>query len=250
MSVAELVEMQRKGADYLNVLGIEYELLNNTELKKFANSFNRQFVLAFQEREVVDLFNRHKQEILMGAMVAKAQMNTTFDGEMPASNKFGMCLPRAIFLGIGDDWGDANSWTAGSAQNWIHSGTTRMGGSSGNAIKIGENQVTVLIAYGSLHKSPKIESIYYEIDGKPKPVIVTTLMTQLSDFHFKELDNAIFLYEDKEFLAQVFISSTAYGSTVADIPFFFGASFIKEPQLRIHLPSSIPGTTQKVVLTT
>jgi len=249
ISPTKVNELQTPAAKILTDAGITFKKLGSGELKIFARAFERQFVLAYKEREIRDLFIRHMVEILAGAMVAKEQMGADIDGEMPRSNQIGMCTTRAIFLGIGDDWEDAGSWTTGSAQNWIHSGTTRMGGTDGNAIKIGENQVTVLIAYGSLHLSPKIETVYYELDGKPKSVIVTSLQSKLSGLRFKDLDQSIFLYEDKEFLAQVFISST-FGTTVADYPFFYGVSYIKEPQLRIQLPSTLPGTTHKVVLTT
>jgi len=257
VAATDLMSLQNKAARYLDELGISYEKLTEDELEVFEASFNRQFVLAFPQREIKDLFLRHKQEILMGAMVAKDQMSAAFEGQFPSSNKIGMCDIRAGFLGIGDDWEDAGSWTTGSPQNWIHSGTTLLGGTSGNPIRIGENAVHVVIAVGSKHPSPKLESVYFEIDGKPKPVITTHFATRLVPYGalpIKELDDAILLYKNKELLAKCFFSAT-FGSTVTDYPYLLGASFIKEPQLRIQDPYTLCGTSaardaHKVVLTT
>ena len=257
LSIGELENLQVEAGKYLETLGIAYMNLTVEELQKFAVSFTRQFVLAFPHREVVDLHVRHLMEIQMGAMVAKEQMDASFDGETPGSNRIGMVHPRAIFLGIGDDWEDVYgiysdgqyNWTTGSSQNWIHSGTTVMGGTDGNPIRIGKNQVTVLIAYRDIHSSPKGEVVYYELDGKPKSCMVLSSPTKLSELGIKELDNAIFLYQDKELLCQLFIPDF-WGATELTWPSFLGASFIKEPQLRVELPSSIPGTTRNVVIST
>ena len=248
--------LQVDAASYLKKLGVDYEKLTAEELDLFEISFNRQFVLGFPQREIVDIFARHKREILMGAMIARAQMDTAFDGMFPGSNKIGMGEIRACYLGIGDDWediyriykGTQSYWTVGSPQNWIHSGTTYLGGTAGSPVRIDENQVTVAVALASKHPSPKLESVYLEIDGKPKPIIVTHFGTRMSTFGaipVKELDDAILLYKNKEILAQLFFSDV-FGASVTEIidfPFLYGVSFIKEPQLRVHDPYNLIGTS-------
>jgi len=163
VDISRLRTLQAEAKTLADDLGLVVKELSDKELKKFGKSFERQFVLAFAEREIVDIYMRHQGEILLGAMVAKQQMDAEIDGEMPLSGKIGMLPIRAAYLGIGDDWEDADlvdgPFATGSPQNWIHSGTTLMGGTSGNPIKIGENAVHVVIAFGSLHPSPKIESV-------------------------------------------------------------------------------------------
>jgi hypothetical protein len=167
---------------------------------------------------------------------------------LPYSGRVGgPLIIRACWLGLGDDWEDAGSITTGSPQNWIHSG--RIGGTSGNAVKIGENAVHVVIAVGSYHPSPKIESFQFTIDGKARPVIITKNWLVPESLHIKKLDNAFVWKETTTVLAKYFVSAT-FGATVTDIPFLIGASYIKEPQLRIHDAADIPGTTNNVVMTT
>jgi len=256
--VEATTEMQDEASEYLKKLGIEHEKLGSTELDLFNVSFNRQFIQAFPQREIIDIYARHIREILMGAMIAKKQMTTAFGGMFPGSNQIGMGEVRACYLGVGDDWEDIyriqgaqrTYWPTGSVQHWIHAGTAYLNTYPtgwGNPVRIEENQVTVIIAIGSKHPSPKLESAYITIDGKPKPLIVTHFGTRMATFGalpVKELDDAIILYEGKEFYASVFFSDH-FGeavSQVTDYPFPLGASFIKEPELRVQDPASLIGT--------
>jgi hypothetical protein len=230
-------------------LGLEYEKLNDDELDKFGRSFERQFVLGMNYREVIDVLNRHRAEILMGAMVATKQLSKRFDGERPEAGKFGMVEIRAGFLGIGDDWEDVSAFTGGALRNWIHSGTTMMGGSSGNAVKIGKNAVHIVVAVGDYHPEPKIESIQFTIDGKPKPGIVTKRAMFYSEFALKELDVAFILKWGTTILGKVFQKPTG-----DSYPFLLGASFVPENILREYVDpanlSAAGGVTADVILTT
>jgi len=232
-------------------LGFTYEKLNDVELDKFGRSFERQFVLAIKERDIIDLYMRHLEEIMLGAMIATEQMDKRFDGERPEAGKFGMVKPRAGFFGIGDDWDSVAAFTTGSPQNWIHSGTTLMAGSSGNAIKIGENAVHTIIAAGSLHKVPKIESHQFTLDGKPKPIIITRELQEFSDLRVKELDVAFILKKNTTLLGKVIVGDQLGAvASAADWPFLIGASFVPEDVLRLHDVATLPGTVYNVVLTT
>jgi len=254
VTLAELTALQNDAANACKGYGYTYDVLDQNELSAFLASFQRQFILTTPAREIIDLYNRHATEILMGAMIAKKQMSSNIDGEQPGSGKIGGPLMiRAAWLGVGQDWDDISTITCGSAQNWIHSGTTLMGGTSGNAVKIGTNQVTVAIAMGSFHPSPKIESVAFTIDGKPKPVLILqnirkAVMPSIG-FPFKEFDNAYIFKKDNTVLAKIIITSGIV-STALDIPYLLGASFIKEDQLRVQLATSIPGTTPDVIKTT
>lgn len=222
-----------------------------TELDKFRRSFERQFVIGVKEREIIDLFMRHRIEILVGCIVAKDQMKKTFDGERPEAGKFGMVIPRAAFFGIGDDWDSVRAFATGSPQNWIHSGTALMGGTAGNPIKVGENAVHVIIGVGSLHKSPKIESHRFEIDGKPKPIVITRQMQEFSDFRVKELDVAFIWKKNTTVLDKVFIGDQLGAvASALDWPMLLGVTYTTEDVLRLHDPATLPGTVYNVVLTT
>ena len=130
-----------------------------------------------------------------------------------------------------------------------------MGGTAGNAVRIGENAVHVVFGLGSLHPSPKIQSVQFTIDGKTKPKLSTFFQTKYmpgAARAVKELDNCYILCKDKTVLAKVFISG-AFGaatSYVLDYPYPIGVSFVKEPALRLADPATLPGTTYDVIHTT
>jgi hypothetical protein len=251
ISIDALKSAMSAAENSAKALGFTYDVLNDLELDKFGRSFERQFILGTKNRDIIDLYMRHLEEIMLGAMVATDQMKKRFDGERPEAGKFGMVKPRAGFFGIGDDWDSVAAFTVGSPQNWIHSGTTLMAGSTGNAIKIGENALHVILAMGSLHKSPKIESHQFTMDGKPKPIIIVREMQNFSDFSLKELDVPFLWKKNTTVLGKVFIGDQLGAvSSVLDYPFLVGVSFIPEDILRLHDVATLPGTTYNAVLTT
>jgi len=265
ISWAQAISDHAEAEATAKALGLEYEKLTGwdakteeafigSELDKFRRSFERQFVLTEKYREVVDIYMRHRVEILMGAMVATKQMSKRFDGERPEAGKFGVVEIRAGFLGIGDDWEDITvkpsatvvQFTGGALQNWIHSGTNLMNGTVGNAVKIGESAVHILIGIGEYYPDPKIESVQFTIDGKPKPGIVTKRAMFFTDYSVKEFDVAFILKKAATILAKIFQRITGYS-----YPFLLGASFIPENILRDYVdPANLPGTVPDVIMTT
>jgi len=265
VEVFHLGELMADAKGYAQKLGLGGSMtdLEEHELNAFGFAFQRQLLGTWPEREIVDMAIRHQKEILIGAMVAKKQMKAEIEGEQPSSNQIGGPLvTRACWLGVGDDWEDIlgiyagaqGAWTTGAPQNWIHSGTTLLGGTAGNAIRVLENAVHVIFGLGSGHAAPKIESTKFWQDEKPRPILIQGRQQKLLPYSLrvKELDVAILLKDKSKFLGKVMISN-AFGAGSAlqtDYPYLYAASFIKEPQLSIHDPVSIPGTTEAIVTTT
>jgi len=269
VTLSDLKAMQADARTLADDMGVVTRDLTDKELTRFGRSFTRQFILGIADREIADIHLRHQKEALLGAMVAKEQMDNEIDSEIPSSNKVGGPLAiRAHWFGIGDDWEDIysiyntaqNAWTTGAAQNWIHSGTLLMGGTANRAIRIGENAVHVVYGLDSVHASPKIESIQFTIDGKQKPVLLTFWAQRSlpgATRPIKELDNAFIFKKDTTVLANVFISLAfgAVSTLQTDFPRLFGVSYIKEPALRVQDPVTgvgrvLPGATYDVVYTT
>jgi len=266
VNLNDLMSMQTDALQLSDDLGIVVRALSDKELTRFGRAFERQFVLPYQMRDVKNIHLRHQGEALLGAMIAKEQMDAEIDSELPSSNKVGGPVPiRACWLGVGDDWEDIEGingtalasgvWATGTPQEWIHSGTRLMAGTVGNAIRIGENAVHVIYGIGNLHASPKLESTQFTIDGKLKPILLTMFSQKQPDsLRVKEFDNALILKKNTTFLA-FNMYSRAFGETVThvlDYPYLFGVSYVKEPQMRVFEPTTatIVGTTPQIVLTT
>jgi len=245
-------------------LGVTSRDLEEHELIRFGRAFDRQFVIGNSLVRVAEIYAKHKTEALLGAMIAKEQMDAEIDGENPGANKIGGPLPiQSYFFGVGEAWEDIygvyattqSTWTTGAAQNWIHSGTTMMGGTGGNAIRIGENHVSIVFGLESLHASPKIEGVQFTIDGKTKPTIHTGWAQRTASENtdrIKELDNAYIFMKDTIVKGQIMISP-AFGAPSAyqqDYPALMGVSFVKEPALRLLDQITISGTRYEVVHTT
>ena len=240
------VENARRMAATLNIVASD---LTARELGVFRRSFKRQFIQSFPERDMVGLYKRHEDEILMAAMVAKAQMRAEIDGEIPAPGRVGGPLTmRACYMGLSDDWENTPDFTTATPQNWIHSGTIA-GGTAGRPIKIGENAVHIILGIGNLHPSPKVESVQFTIDGKERPIYNVGTKLKTSGLQIKEFDTSLLLKQGSTFNAKVVISD-AFGTTVTDYPYLIGVSFINEAQLRILDPTTVALAVNDVVLST
>lgn len=264
ISLNQLKTWQGEAVEVGKDLGLMTVNLTEKELIRFGRSFERQFIRNLPERQSVDIHLRHLPEALLGALIAKEQMDQEIDGEVPASNKIGGPYPiRAAWLGVGDDWedllgiygGTQNSWTTGAVANWIHSGTSLLGGTGGNAVRILENAVHIIYGLYSVHASPKIESVQFTIDGKTKPPQYLHWAQKCNPGKgqfIKELDSCYILKKDTTFRAQVFISN-AFGAAAefqVDYPALFGVSYVKEPPLRERFdPAGLPGTVHNVITT-
>ena len=225
--------------------------LESHEREIITRALNTHLSTVFVERKDVlfDVFSRHLPEILIGAAIAKEQMDAEIGGMFPKTGAIGGPVPiRAVYLGIGKDWDDIGSITTGTAHNWIHSGTTLMGGTAGRPVRIGRNAVHVIFGIGDYHPSPKLESVKFEINGQERP-IVSLQQLKLSDIRLVEFEKSLILKRGSTILATLY-ASDAHGSTVDDVPYLFGVSFILEDKLRIQDPTAIPGTVHEVVVTT
>jgi len=244
VDVASLRALQDTARELATSLGLVHEPLTDPELEALGTSYERQFLAQNVEREIVAIHLRHQVEALVGAMVAKKQMDAPIDGEQPASGKIGVSFIRAGFLGVGNDW-DITIATANTVTPWIHSGTALLAGTAGRPIRIGTNLVVVVYGLGTLVPSPKIESFRFTIDGKPKPVLFVGQHWRTTNLRVKELDFAYLFKKGTTVLAEFFPTATG-----AEAPYLIGVAFVKEPQLRELSPSALVTTAADMVFTT
>ena len=157
--VNDLEERQDVAVQLASDLGVTSRNLERHELIRFGRAFDRQFVIGNMLSRVAEIYERHKTEALLGAIIAKDQMDAEIDGENPGANKVGGPISiQSAFLGVGEAWEDIlgcygaaqSSWSTGAAQNWWHSGTTLLAGTGGNAIRIGRNAVHIIFGFHSL----------------------------------------------------------------------------------------------------
>lgn len=255
-------------AQNVEALGLGYELsyLNVNEFEKWKLAFKRSLVLPTQYKQFIELDYRHILDYLLGAMIAKKQFEQDFDGTSPYPGRFGLSRPRAQYFGLGDSWhywpwGSATTATAPTASasaNWIHAGSLNLagvtgaglGGTAGNAIRILESAVHVIIGiidlavqqYGG---EPSVESVQFTIDGKAKPVTVMSPTTSVARPAVVEFDEAIILKNKSTFLADAFLPVSTRTALA-----LWGITYLPESQMIVRDPDNIDGTTNDMVTTT
>lgn len=210
------------------------ELDDDTEKKLFNLSFRRQFQTRGLSRDMRAMYADRMSDILIGAEIAKKKFSQALGGECPEPSQFQMTRIDSHHMCL-DDW-DLASVTGGAVANWLHAGTTILGGTGGNAMAIGKAMVLSIIAVGTNHPSPKCNAIEFDVDGKPYPRIFTSEEFRNSDFPVKELDYTIHLFHPRTFVARVF-----FGLTGIDSLRLIGAAFQTEARAREIDPASQTG---------
>lgn len=250
---ADVIKAIQPAANAADEYGVDISgaALNEVDRRAIIQLFE-SFKERYYDREYIEMFANRLPEIVLGALVAKAQMKSQIEGEFPTPNKIAGPVPiEAYHVGVGEDWEDgydAAAFTTGAAVDWIHSGTPYMGGTDGNAIKIGENMVIVCLGFGTLHTSPKVSAIQFTIDGKLKPPQRFGTVLKISQRKYKRFPKALLWKKDTTVLGRTF-AATAFGTTATDYPYLIGVSYIKEPAYRLLDPASFDGTSYDCVKT-
>ena len=250
ISTSDVLSAWSDAEKIIEDVGIVGQKPDQKEMETITNSLNAYYKILFAERSDVytPIIKEHLADILVGAYVAKGQMDAEIDGMFPKSSKLGVVPIRAAYLGIGKDWDDAAPFKTGEIVNWIHSGTTFLGGTVGNPIQIGRNQVTVIFAFGVMTPEMHFESLKLSLNGDERPIIELDL-AKLGDVPVVDFDGAILLKRGTTLKATLY-ATDHYGTEIADVPYFMGVSFIPEDILRLQDPTTIPGQVHDVVLTT
>ena len=134
----------------------------------------------------------------------------------------------------------------------ISSTATNIAGTSGNAVRVLQNALHIIVGFMSLNPAPKVKTIALTIDGKPKPLIEVGMQQRRLGFgnlQYVELNQAFILKQGTTFLAQIYVTAN-FGASVQDVLVPLGFSFVTEPIMRITTPSTIPGTSNNVVVST
>lgn len=251
IDVNQLIDAVTEAKSIAKTKGLETQIqdLDPDEWGFVADALNFEFGIILRERELAPVITNHLPAIALGAMIAKKQMKgAEIQGTMPSANQIGVTRTKPSYLGIGRSWDDAPDFPTGTEANWVHSGTTYLGGVAGNPIRVGANAVHALLAVRNRHPSPKVDYLKAYQHGNPLPVIDLSFATQNSDFHIRELPEPFILKEGTQFRTTTY-TSPVYGATVPDKLEYVGVSFVREPVLKALNPDLHRQATYDVVFT-
>lgn len=238
--INQMKEIQGLAKQLNDSKGYKFQItdLEDSELLSFDGSFKRSLlssVQAYNPEAYFSIFDRHIVELMLCAMIAKQQMDLPFRGP-EASEGFGAEFDfRAGWLGQGDGWFSAFPTTAGAIQNWIHSGSTQLGGTAAAPLRIRRNAVFCILGYALITPDiPRVQDVVEYIDTAQLPVVngkstwAQTMNGQ--NYRFRELDKARILNLGKTFRTEIFNERTV--STVAEYAQPIGALFTTVNNLR------------------
>lgn len=200
--------------------------LSKVEKARFEQSFMRQFVTPSNDAMMNYMYNQYKAEILAALQIVKRDFdNKAFGGDRPRSGEFSMEIMGARHWAQ-DTW-DLTGLTGGAEADWLHSGLTILGGTNGNAIKIGEAIGHIILAIGDHSPSPKLAAAKFTHNGAEKVAIELEYHHRNAERAMRPLSKPLLVRPEDTFLATFFPGASGTSS-----PYLFGVSFLEEREAR------------------
>lgn len=219
--------------------------LSGPEQKSLQLSFER----ALEDSRTLDTetvrekFEEYREEISVGAEIARAQFDQQFGGVNPSEGKFALSRIESGYFGW-DSWENLGSLTGQSLNNWLDDDTPdNLSGGTGlaNPLKVGEEAVHVILGVGTYHDSPKVKAIEYEVNESPRTAIRTKYEFTETDLQIKWLDRAIILPQNSLLAARLYA-----GQSGDDYPYLVGTSFIKYRASQEADPTNMTDDSQSI----
>lgn len=187
---------------------VEYQKqeLTSQEDTLFENQWDKFLTRHFRAREVIDLFQDHKDVIKEAARVAKYQLEAPFGGANAETNQFGWLpiLPNFLLTASGADPTYATStWrkyitTANVTDRWM---TSYWGTPSAN-LKLTKYGTMVVVGFYDPVEVPKIGALLAKIKGKDYPIWDFGDSMLGTDYPIFELVEPFIVEKEQEFYIQ------------------------------------------------
>ncbi len=182
--------------------------LNESEDKIFENEWDKMWVKHTIARELVDLYQDHKDAIKEALRIAKYQLESTFGGVNAQTNEIGWSpiLPNFLLT--------ASSATAYSTRTWnkyittsdVVSATTYGWldwiGSSTTSLKLTKYGTMIITGFADPVDEPKIDAVLAKIKGRDYPIWNFGEGMSETDWHVCELPAPIVVEKEQEIYLQ------------------------------------------------
>jgi hypothetical protein len=187
------------------------ETLSAEEEAIFNAEWSLMLTRHFRYREVMDVFEDHRDAILETANIAKGELEADFGGANAKTNEFGWMpiLPQHLLTGN-------NAIDAFSAVTWDRDITTAdvttltsgtmgwkdfIGSSSGN-YKLSRYGTMIVVGFADPVEVPKIDAILAKIKSADYPVWYFGDRLAETDYHVMELTEPFVVEKEQEFYLQ------------------------------------------------
>lgn len=183
----------------------EYQKVELTDAEDtlFETQWDKMFTKHFRSREVIDLYQDHKDVIKEATRVAKYQLESSFGGWNAESNQFGWTWiqPNHLLATAAPTYA-TGTWmqyitTANLVSRWID-----WLGSSTTAIKLSKYATMVVIGFADPEEVSKIGALLAKIKGKDYPIWDFGDAMIDTDWRVMELIEPFIVEKEQEFYIQ------------------------------------------------
>ncbi len=211
--------------------------LSSDERAIFDAEWNLLFTRRFQEREVMDIYEDHRDSILDACKVAKYELEADFGGANARTNEFGWMPILPNHLLTTDLAGKSTSYSESSWDRFIETDDVKnvtngygwinwIGASDAN-FKLSKYCCMVCIGFSDPVPEPKIDAILAKIKSVDYPIWYFGDRFSETDYHSIELTMPFIVEPEQEFYLQ-----TLCGRAGADKLRPLGAMFAKGDYMR------------------
>uniref|UniRef100_A0A6M3JYW9 Uncharacterized protein n=1 Tax=viral metagenome TaxID=1070528 RepID=A0A6M3JYW9_9ZZZZ len=188
----------------------DYQVVNETDAENtiFENEWDKLWTNHFRAREVIDIYQDHKDAIKECLRVAKYQLESTFGGANAQTNEIGwmpilpnflLALPAAATATYATATWNRYITTANVTTRW---NDWIIGADAGSSLKMTKYGTMIIIGFADPVEEPKIDGILAKIKGKEYPIWAFGDQMSETDWHVYELPAPIIIEKEQEIYLQ------------------------------------------------
>ncbi len=182
--------------------------LTGEEEAIFNAEWSPLFTRHLRSREVMDVFEDHRDAILEAAEIAKNGLETDFGGVNAATNQFGWqpILPNHLLTGPTDSaWAYAKgTWEKDITTANVTTGWMDWFGTNNSMFKLSKYSTMIVIGFADPVKTPKIDAILAKIKSTDYPIWNFADLISETDYHVVELCTPFVVEHEQDFYLQKF----------------------------------------------
>jgi len=157
----------------------------------------------FREREVVDVFQDHRDAIKEACRIAKYQLESSFGGLNANTNEFGwMPIMPNFLLATGTPTYATSTWRQYITTSDVTTRWKDWIGSSDSNLKLSKYATMIMIGFEDLADVAKIDGLLAKVKSKDYPIWYFGDMMRNTDQRIYELTTPIVVEKEQEFYLQ------------------------------------------------
>lgn len=182
---------------------VKTDALTDNENAIFNEEWDRLFTTHFRAREIIDIYQDHKDAIKLAAEVAKYQLEVPFGGQLAKTNEFAWMpiMPNHILATSAATYSTA-TWEQVLATSDVTTRWKDWIGSSTTNLKLSKYATMIIIGFADPEPEPKIDAVLPRIKGIDYPVIPIYDQMIDSDYHVAELASPWIVEKEQEIYIQ------------------------------------------------